>query len=75
MTRTAPPLVPSVSPAMPVAEGNDTSVRRERTLMEILVSQVENRTNKTIDMMYQSVYVEVGGCYHRPINGITLFID
>lgn len=60
MIRTAPPLVPSVSPAMPVVEGNDTSVKRERTLMEIPVSQLENRTNKATDMMYQCVCVFMG---------------
>lgn len=39
-THTALTLVPSVSPAMPVVEGNDTSVKRERTLMEIPVSLI-----------------------------------
>lgn len=60
MIRTAPPLVPSVSPAMPVVEGNDTSVKREHSLMEIPVSQLENRTNKATDMMYQCVCVFMG---------------
>lgn len=61
MTHTALTLVPSVSLAMPVVEGNDTSVKRERTLMEIPVSQLENRTNKATDMMYQCVCVCGGG--------------
>lgn len=60
MIRTAPPLVPSVSLAMPVVEENDTSVKRERTLMEIPVSQFENKTNKATDMMYQCVCVFMG---------------
>lgn len=65
MIRTAPPLVPSVSLAVPVVEENDTNVKRERTLMEIPVSQFENKTNKATDMMYQCVCVcGGGGCYH-----------
>lgn len=45
---------------MPVAEENDTSVKREHSLMEIPVSQLENRTNKATDMMYQCVCVFIG---------------
>lgn len=71
-THTALTLVPSVSPAMPVAEGNDTSVKREHSLMEIPVSQLENRTNKATDMMYQCVCVCWRGCYYLLIDVMTL---